>query len=90
VFIVVYSEAPFHLTRRGWGEFPVRVQLHFRDGVTKSVDVIHKLTVCCMLSFRMAAIFGLVNSVLHPSWVTKLSTGIAGIKAGMSPLLGGR
>ena len=39
------SHAPFHLTRRGWGEFPVRVQLHFRDGVTKSVDIIHKLTV---------------------------------------------
>jgi len=45
------SHAPFHLTRRGWGEFPVRVQLHFRDGITKSVDIIHKLTVCCTQCF---------------------------------------
>jgi len=43
---VLCSKAPFHLSRRGWGEFPVRIQLHFRDGVTKSVDIIHKLTVC--------------------------------------------
>ena len=51
VGIKLCSQAPFHLTRRGWGEFPVRVQLHFRDGVTKSIDIIHKLTVsdcnCC-------------------------------------------
>ena len=26
---VMHSQAPFHLTRRGWGEFLVRVQLHF-------------------------------------------------------------
>jgi len=42
---VLCRRAPFHLTRRGWGEFPVRVQLHFKDGVTKSIDIIHKLTV---------------------------------------------
>jgi hypothetical protein len=41
--LVTIINPPFHLTRRGWGEFPVRVQLHLRDG--KKVDVIHNLKV---------------------------------------------
>ena len=28
--LVEVANAPFHLTRRGWGEFPARVQIHFR------------------------------------------------------------
>jgi len=59
VGMMLCSHAPFHLTRRGWGEFPVRVQLYFRDGVTKSVDIIHKLTVCyvnCVLLWVFDAV----------------------------------
>lgn len=41
--IVEVSKQPFHLTRRGWGEFPVRVQLHFVDPRNKRVDIIHEL-----------------------------------------------
>ncbi|CAH1251255.1 YEATS2 [Branchiostoma lanceolatum] len=41
--LVEISEPPFHLTRRGWGEFPVRVQLHFVDPRHKKVDIIHQL-----------------------------------------------
>ncbi|XP_078000170.1 YEATS domain-containing protein 2-like [Glandiceps talaboti] len=41
--LVEVSEPPFHLTRRGWGEFPVRVQLHFVDQRNKKVDIIHNL-----------------------------------------------
>ncbi|XP_054717548.1 LOW QUALITY PROTEIN: YEATS domain-containing protein 2-like [Uloborus diversus] len=41
--IVEISHAPFHLIKRGWGEFPVRVQLHFHDARNKPVDVIHNL-----------------------------------------------
>lgn len=41
--IVEVNKAPFHLTRRGWGEFPVRVQLHFVDPRNKRVDIIHEL-----------------------------------------------
>ncbi|XP_054774433.2 YEATS domain-containing protein 2-like [Lytechinus pictus] len=37
------KEPPFHLTRRGWGEFPIRVQLHFKDPRNKKVDIIHHL-----------------------------------------------
>ncbi|KAL6082033.1 hypothetical protein STEG23_029418, partial [Scotinomys teguina] len=36
-------EPPFHLTRRGWGEFPVRVQVHFKDSQNKRIDIIHNL-----------------------------------------------
>ncbi|XP_061182980.1 YEATS domain-containing protein 2-like [Saccostrea echinata] len=41
--LVEVSQPPFHLTRRGWGEFPVRVQLYFKDSRNKKVDVIHQL-----------------------------------------------
>ena len=41
--IVEVNKPPFHLTRRGWGEFPVRVQLHFIDPRNKRVDIIHEL-----------------------------------------------
>lgn len=41
--LVEVSEPPFHLTRRGWGEFPVRVQIHFKDSQNKRVDIIHNL-----------------------------------------------
>ena len=38
---------PYHLIRRGWGEFPARVQIHFkgRSGVNKPVDVMHSIKV---------------------------------------------
>lgn len=41
----VLSEPPFHLTRRGWGEFPVRIQIHFKDPRNKRIDIIHQLKV---------------------------------------------
>jgi hypothetical protein len=41
--IVHVRSPPFHLTRLGWGEFPVRVQLEFCDKFNKSVDIIHNL-----------------------------------------------
>ncbi|KAL3055084.1 hypothetical protein OYC64_017901 [Pagothenia borchgrevinki] len=41
--LVEVSEAPFHLTRRGWGEFPVRIQIHFNDPRNKRIDIIHQL-----------------------------------------------
>ncbi|XP_059805714.1 YEATS domain-containing protein 2 isoform X8 [Hypanus sabinus] len=41
--LVEVSEPPFHLTRRGWGEFPVRIQIHFRDLRNKRIDIIHHL-----------------------------------------------
>ncbi|XP_075425605.1 YEATS domain-containing protein 2 isoform X2 [Ascaphus truei] len=41
--LVEVSEPPFHLTRRGWGEFPVRVQIHFEDSQNKRIDIIHSL-----------------------------------------------
>nr|XP_033813586.1 YEATS domain-containing protein 2 isoform X9 [Geotrypetes seraphini] len=41
--LVEVREPPFHLTRRGWGEFPVRVQIHFKDSHNKRIDIIHRL-----------------------------------------------
>lgn len=41
--IVTVNKPPFQVTRRGWGEFPVRVQLYFKDARNKRFDVIHNL-----------------------------------------------
>ncbi|XP_075717418.1 YEATS domain-containing protein 2 isoform X2 [Rhinoderma darwinii] len=41
--LVEVREPPFHLRRRGWGEFPVRVQIHFQDSQNKRIDIIHNL-----------------------------------------------
>ncbi|XP_029165953.1 YEATS domain-containing protein 2 [Nylanderia fulva] len=41
--VIEVTSYPFHLSRRGWGEFPVRVQLHFKNVLDKPVDIIHHL-----------------------------------------------
>ena len=41
--LVEVCKPPFQVTRRGWGEFPVRVQLHFVESKNKRVDIIHHL-----------------------------------------------
>ncbi|EZA53024.1 YEATS domain-containing protein [Ooceraea biroi] len=41
--VVEVTAYPFHLSRRGWGEFSVRVQLHFKNPLDKPIDIIHHL-----------------------------------------------
>lgn len=42
--VVDVTESPFKLTRFGWGEFPIRIQLFFVDKKrNKAVDLIHHL-----------------------------------------------
>ncbi|EFN76583.1 YEATS domain-containing protein 2 [Harpegnathos saltator] len=41
--VVEVTSYPFHLSRRGWGEFPLRVQLHFKNALNKPMDIIHHL-----------------------------------------------
>ncbi|CAI2187663.1 14430_t:CDS:2 [Funneliformis geosporum] len=41
--IVDVVDSPFQLTRYGWGEFPIRIQIFFVDKRNKPVDVIHAL-----------------------------------------------
>ncbi|XP_018327346.1 YEATS domain-containing protein 2 isoform X2 [Agrilus planipennis] len=41
--VVELKSAPFHLSRRGWGEFPLRVKIYFHSSLNKPVDVIHNL-----------------------------------------------
>ncbi|XP_022908957.2 uncharacterized protein [Onthophagus taurus] len=41
--VIEVMKSPFHLSRRGWGEFPLRVQLFFHGELNKPVDVIHNL-----------------------------------------------
>ncbi|GAA5800060.1 hypothetical protein HPULCUR_005482 [Helicostylum pulchrum] len=42
--VIDVTEAPFKLTRLGWGEFPIRIQLFFVDKKrNKTVDLIHHL-----------------------------------------------
>lgn len=45
------TEPPFRLTRLGWGEFPIRLQLYFVDKRrNKSLDMIHHLKLDYTLS----------------------------------------
>lgn len=37
------TSPPFQLVRRGWGEFPIRIQVHFRNPFNKAVDILHHL-----------------------------------------------
>ena len=39
------STGSFELTRSGWGEFPVRVQLHFWDPRNKPIELVHFLRI---------------------------------------------
>ncbi|XP_078034745.1 YEATS domain containing 2 homolog D12 [Augochlora pura] len=41
--VVEVTIPPFCLSRRGWGEFPLRVQLHFKSTLNKPMDIIHHL-----------------------------------------------
>ncbi|XP_076292514.1 YEATS domain containing 2 homolog D12 [Lasioglossum baleicum] len=41
--VVEVTAPPFCLSRRGWGEFPLRVQLHFKTVLDKPMDIIHHL-----------------------------------------------
>jgi transcription initiation factor IIF auxiliary subunit len=41
--IIEITHSPFTLTRWGWGEFPIRVQLHLRSSNRKTIDIIHQL-----------------------------------------------
>ncbi|XP_054272737.1 uncharacterized protein LOC128993011 [Macrosteles quadrilineatus] len=41
--VITIYKPPFTLNRRGWGEFPMRVQLHFKNSSNKPADIIHHL-----------------------------------------------
>jgi len=42
--VIDVTHKPFHLVRRGWGEFPARIQIHFKNpALNKPVDVVHNL-----------------------------------------------
>ena len=41
--LVAVSRPPYQLVRRGWGEFPVRIQVHFCNPSNKPLDIIHVL-----------------------------------------------
>nr|KAJ3421325.1 Microtubule-associated protein, microtubule dynamics during spindle orientation [Polyrhizophydium stewartii] len=39
--VVDVAKPPFQIERRGWGECPIRLQLHFWDPTTKPINIIH-------------------------------------------------
>ena len=43
--VIDVAHPPYHLIRRGWGEFPARVQIHFKEPVNKPVDIMHNIKV---------------------------------------------
>lgn len=44
MFIFLNKSPPFQITKRGWGEFPVRVQLYFHSHLMqKPLQICHTL-----------------------------------------------
>ena len=43
--IIDVYEQPFTIERPAWGEFPIRIQLHFFDERNKPVDLVHMLSI---------------------------------------------
>jgi len=41
--IIEVTEPPFQISRVGWFEFPIRVQVFFHDARNKPVNIIHRL-----------------------------------------------
>lgn len=41
--VIDVTHPPYHLIRRGWGEFPARVQIHFKGAINKPVDIMHNI-----------------------------------------------
>ena len=46
------TSPPFQLIRRGWGEFPVRIRVHFHNPLNKAVDILHHLVLDATKSGR--------------------------------------
>lgn len=43
--VIDVYEHPFTIERPAWGEFPIRIQLHFFDERNKPVDLVHMLSI---------------------------------------------
>ncbi|XP_014236410.1 uncharacterized protein LOC106658802 [Trichogramma pretiosum] len=41
--VIDITSPPFLLSRHGWGEFDMRIQIHFSNGINKPVNIIHQL-----------------------------------------------
>lgn len=41
--VVDVQKPPFQLTRRGWGEFPARIQIYFKNEANKPVSIVHHI-----------------------------------------------
>jgi hypothetical protein len=59
--VVEVTQPPFRLLRKGWGEFPLRIQLFFVDNVRnkqKPIDYIHHLKVrpCVLICTLLLAV----------------------------------
>ena len=50
--VIDVTHPPYHLIRRGWGEFPARVQIHFKGAINKPVDIMHNIKVSQNVLFR--------------------------------------
>lgn len=54
--IVDVTRAPLQLIRVGWGEFPVRIQIHFWDSRNKPVEIVHFIRVLTANPNRMSTV----------------------------------
>lgn len=71
--VIEVTESPFHLCRRGWGEFPLRAQICFKNHFNKPIDIIHNLKLDKTYSGRQT----LGNETLVDVYLHDVSDGFA-------------
>ena len=50
--VIDVYEHPFTIERPAWGEFPIKIQLHFFDERNKPVDLVHMLSIYTSISSK--------------------------------------
>ncbi|XP_015111000.1 YEATS domain-containing protein 2 [Diachasma alloeum] len=78
--VVDVTSPPFHLCRRGWGEFPLRVQLHFKNQNNKPMDIIHHLK----LDRTYTGLQTLGSETVVDIWINTLACEVSDNKMGAS------
>lgn len=54
---------PFELIRAGWGEFPVRIQIHFWDPRNHPVEIVHLLRIVTATSHKFVTVAELAHDL---------------------------
>lgn len=61
--VVDVTSAPFELSRPSWGEFPVRLQIHFWDSRNQPLEIVHFVRVLTVSSSKFATVAEIAHEI---------------------------